>query len=239
MTWEPDQLTESWARSVRPILGHPAKQYGTACDIPHAQRQTWANCLGGDSIPKEVLCDADPDQLVATPANIVQCFKQELWLLGLVLTIRWGAMGRSRRYIFKQEPPKVRRTLEICASTIKTTADLEKAWECLNPLGWSPVIRSKTLHFLCRAYGSTTMVPVPLDNQVTLQCLWPAFIREVKYRQRACGAQDKTPRSWAQGDFDAYRRYMTAILTWSTHLGWSTTETEATIFARHNGMKWE
>lgn len=38
------------------------------------------------------------------------------------------------------------------------------------------------------------------------------------------------PGNWKGNSFEAYSRYMTAILTWETQRNWTTTEMEATIF---------
>ena len=62
---------------------------------------------------------------------------------------------------------------------------------------------------------------VPIDGAVIRQRVWPAFRNSIPTHER--------PESWDGDGFNAYGRYMTAIVTWSNSKGWSTSEVERTI----------
>ena len=85
---------------------------------------------------------------------------------------------------------------------------------------------SKTLHFLCRALGFQHDVPVPIDNKVILNRVWPRFKNGIPPSQ--------CPQGWKGNTFPAYCRYMTAIIEWANMKGWTTTELEPTIFAENS-----
>ena len=91
-------------------------------------------------------------------------------------------------------------------------------------LRWSPVLASKTLHFLCRALGFEQNPPVAIDNAVILNKVWPTW--------RHLVPPVLTLGGW-NGTSEAYLRYMTAILIWAEARGWTTTEMEATIFEEY------
>jgi hypothetical protein len=117
----------------------------------------------------------------------------------------------------------IHRTLDDCARSITETKAIEKSWELLTrDLQWSSVMTSKTLHFLCRALGFAEDGPVPVDNEVIRQRVWPKFEAGVR--------SGPHPVNWEGHSFEAYRRFMTAILVWADAKQWTTTELEATIF---------
>jgi hypothetical protein len=102
------------------------------------------------------------------------------------------------------------------------TKSIDRCWEILTrQLGWSGVITSKTLHFLCRALEFTQNPPVPVDGRLIREKAWPRFLNAVPLSQR--------PDNWEGDSFQAYGRYMTAILTWAGRNSWTTTQVEATI----------
>jgi hypothetical protein len=68
--------------------------------------------------------------------------------------------------------------------------------------------------------------PVPIDNAVILQCVWPGFRIGIPPGRR--------PQDWAGKTFAAYCRYMTAVLEWADMKRWTATQLEATIFAENS-----
>lgn len=110
------------------------------------------------------------------------------------------------------------------------TNSIEDSWDLLtNRLGWTHVITSKTLHFLCRALGFNQDPPVPIDNNVILKYVWPGFRIGIPSGQR--------PRDWEGNDFAAYCTYMTAIIEWARVRNWTTTEVETTIFVENDPVE--
>jgi hypothetical protein len=132
-------------------------------------------------------------------------------------------MWRRAGNIYRHPLQKIHNTLKRCAQSIHETQSIEQSWRWLtNDLDWSAVITSKTLHFMCRAHGFVQDPPVAIDNMVILNRVWPAFKQGIPLGQR--------PPSWRGNKFNAYSRYMTAILEWAKMRGWSTTEVETTLF---------
>jgi hypothetical protein len=138
-------------------------------------------------------------------------------------------MGRTKdKYIYSADLPVIRRCLRQAQRVIRRTRSIESAWALLEgELGWSPVILSKTLHFLARAEGFESNPPVPIDNAVIRDGVWRWF-RQAAKRKRGKEAQP-LPKRWMDG-WAGYNRYMTAVNAWASQLGWSTTEVENRIF---------
>jgi hypothetical protein len=93
-------------------------------------------------------------------------------------------------------------------------------------LAWSSVITSKTLHFLCRSLDFEQNPPVPIDGWCIRKKVWPDFCASIPIAQR--------PHDWAGDSFEAYCRYMTAILTWANQRNWTTTEIQVTNFDQYS-----
>ena len=74
---------------------------------------------------------------------------------------------------------------------------------------------------MCLSLGFDHDPPVPIDGKVIRGRVWPLFIRAVPASER--------PADWTGDTFEAYGRYMTAILTWADQRGWSTPDVERTI----------
>ena len=166
--------------------------------------------------------------LRCSPAQIIDEFKLSHYLQAIALTICWGTMTRTKnKYIYRSHDLQhIFDTLDQCAQSIKQTSSIQQSWDLLpNGLSWTPVMTSKTLHFLCRALGFEQDPPVPIDNAVILAYVWPGFRINIPPGQR--------PQDWSGKTFAAYCRYMTAILEWADIKGWSTTELESTIFAEN------
>ena len=161
----------------------------------------------------------------AVPLQIIDEFRSSHYLQAIALTICWGTMTRTKnRYIYRNHGLQyIYDTLDQCAQSIKQTDSIQQSWDLLvNGLSWSPVMTSKTLHFLCRALGIEQDPPVPIDNAVVLAYVWPGFRVNIPPGQR--------PQDWSGKTFAAYCRYMTAILAWATIKNWTTTDLEATIY---------
>lgn len=108
---------------------------------------------------------------------------------------------------------------------------VESSWNFLiSQLQWSAVITSKCLHFLTRALGYEENPPVPIDNRVVLEKVWPEFAKKVK-SQFGLDPLPTRFRWWSNGmSWKAYNRYMTAIICWAEKKRWMTTEVESTLF---------
>jgi hypothetical protein len=164
----------------------------------------------------------------SNPETIIAEFAAGHYLEGLALVVSWGTMWRTADYIYGERPLlDIGNALHECAESIQHTGFIEEAWLILtgnegNQLHWTPVMASKTLHFLCRALGHHDDPPVAIDNAVMLNNVWPHWQAMIPHDQR--------PGSWRGRDFSAYKRYMTAIFTWAQARNWSTTEIEASIF---------
>ena len=135
------------------------------------------------------------------------------------------SMGNAHNDTIEQ----IDRTLRSCAENIRESHSIADSWRSLTgpgerELGWSAVMTSKTLHFLCRSLGFAHDPPVAIDGAVIRQRVWPAFRNSLPANRR--------PGDWEGNSCDAYCRYMSAILTWASRRNWTTTQIEVTIFKR-------
>jgi len=166
--------------------------------------------------------------LRSSPRQIVELFSAGQYLEGLAMVVSSGTMWRQPDAIYGPRALEdVRSALEACVVSVRQTGRIDAAWVTLTGrgaggLGWSPVTASKTLHFLCRSLGHIWNPPVPIDNAVMLNTVWPAWRVTVPARLR--------PLGWRGSSLDAYLRYLTAVLVWAESRDWSTTDMEATIF---------
>ena len=170
------------------------------------------------------------EDLRSSPESIVRLFQQGAYLEALAMVVSWGTMWRQNGRIYAAGLPAIEATLSECRRSIEETDSIEDAWAFLTTarpqgLRWSAVIASKALHFLCRSLGETDDPPVPMDNAMSRNWLWPLFAKRVPVRDR--------PGNWQGDSFDAYRRYMTLVRALADARGWSTTEIEATLFAMY------
>jgi hypothetical protein len=171
--------------------------------------------------------------LRSSPQNIITLFQEGAFLEALTMVVSWGSMGRQSKRIYNRPLAVIRRALEQCAESIQQTCAIQGAWNILtgvsaNQLEWSAVMASKTLSFLSRALGFLQKPPVAIDGAVIRNLVWPAFIRNIPVGQR--------PLDWEGDTFDAYSRYMTAILVWASQRQWTTTELEATVFDEYRQL---
>jgi hypothetical protein len=176
----------------------------------------------------ERLAEWPSGALVCSPNQIISLFQENSFLQALAMIVCWGKMWWIPDSIYGNRPlQRIRDALQSCALSIQETESIANSWATLtgtnrDQLGWTPVMTSKTLHFLCRAIGFNQDPPVPIDNKVILERVWPTFVESIPVNQR--------PRNWSGNSLDAYNRYMTAVLIWAEQRQWTTTQTEATIF---------
>jgi len=165
----------------------------------------------------------------SAPETVIQQFREGRFTQGVALTASWGKMSRSSRVIWgDRSPESLEAAVRDCAASIAASGSIEDAWTRLTgkgsgQLGWSAVIASKTLHFLCRSLAFEDDPPVALDNAVMRLRVWPAFVSSIPKQDR--------PDDWRGNSLAAYLRYMTAIRVWAKARGWTTTQLEATLFS--------
>lgn len=222
LEWPIDQLTARAATDYPlAIQGNvPASQFG-GC---RTSSETWND--------RVVQPSAWPDTpLWSSPGEIIKQFADERYTQALALVVSWGGMGRRSKDIYGEREgqtiEQIDRTLRSCADSIRELKSIAISWRMLTgsepeQLRWSAVITSKTLHFLSRSLGFSQNPPVAIDGLVIREKVWPAFRNSMPVVQR--------PHNWQGNSFEAYCRYMTAILTWATQRNWTTTEMETTIF---------
>lgn len=162
------------------------------------------------------LMRSDPDQ-------IIQQFRNQRYTQGLAMVVSWGTMWRQPDAVWgDRKLETIESVLHDCADSIRESESIAVPWSMLrSQLWWTSVLISKTLHFLCVSLGFDHDPPVPIDGAVIRQRVWPAFRDSIPFAQR--------PGSWDGDTFEAYGRYMTAILEWAKQKHWSTAEVERTI----------
>ena len=175
-----------------------------------------------------------PGSLRSDPDQIIQLFRDFHYLEALAMTVSWGGMKGQAPIYGDRDLQAIELALQQCAQSIQKTDEIQDAWLILTGdqpehLGWSTVMASKTLHFLSRALdlGEDAVLPVPRDGAVSLGYVWLGWIAHVPPAQR--------PQNWQGNSFEAYNRYMTAILVWANQRHWTTTQIETTIF--HDAMQ--
>ncbi len=162
----------------------------------------------------------------SSPENIISFFRNDQFLSALALIVSWGTMARTQRFIYREELDKISSNLRQCKKSIERTNSIEESWHRLSSeLGWSPVIISKTLHFLSRSLGFEKDAPVPLDNGVMIHNVWPIAFAEHQKQYRWVSKDD----GW-----EGYCRYMTFIeyLRDKYYPDWSNTNVENALFER-------
>jgi hypothetical protein len=219
VNWQTDQVT--WNLAItQPMLQiqDPAPQYGGGLlNVACWQRRIRAT-------------DAFPYAGVrASPDEIISAFRWRQYLPAVAMVVVWGGMSRTASRVYGDHDLTVlHESLAAAAQSIHATASVADAWQILTEqCGWTPVMKSKILHFLCRALGFDVDPPVPIDNAVVIQRIWPAFVAGIPLHAR--------PQRWDGGTFADYNRYITAIRAWAEVLGWTTTEVECTLYAQFSG----
>lgn len=167
-----------------------------------------------------------PELVVCSPANIIECFQDDLFLEGLILTINWGKMNKTVEKIFNQDVRTIDECLKKCKEDISQHHSINNSWDWLTiELGWTNVMTSKVLHFLCRSLN-LTKVPVPIDNAQILDKFRPMlkkFLEDNQERFRNyiplfSNLLINNLLRWGQNQnrsFESYQRYMQFIIAWS------------------------
>jgi hypothetical protein len=247
MNWVNDPNVCFWANATMPRLPTVQLQQapGGGVNLHNWQIGGWLNL----PLPTGL-----PAQTVSSPNNIIWCFQNGHWLEGVALVASWGIMKRAKRMIMgaaqiqPQHRSAVSNAMQNAWNDISNSATLQANWSIqnawtrltgggVNGLNWTPVITSKTLHFMTRAMGVLNDVPVPLDNKITRKCLWPLFIGRVNHLRTAYPNSPYFINNLNGRNFAVYNSYMTAIRVWAarqsvnTGANWSTTDVESTLFS--------
>jgi len=167
-----------------------------------------------------------PDKtLILSPDEIITQFRNKRWGLAVCMVITWGGIWRTPSVFWKPGWASIEEILSACADEIRTSKSIEKAWSMLTggadeQLGWTDVMASKSLHFLCRSVGFERNPPVPIDGKIIVGRVWKEFRNH---------AGKESPMPWRQGGypFDAYKRYMSAVRIWAHQKKWTTTQVDA------------
>lgn len=225
LAWLPDPDTEYWASTIiLPLPVTPTNQY-PGCQMDES---SWSGYIINAHFPS-IVRSSQAGYIVCSPTNIIACFQQQLVLEGLVLVVGWGGMARTEQKIYREDLPTIEQTLLTSVNVIKERKNITYAWNLLvGKLGWSSVMTSKCLHFLTRSLGFVTNSPVPLDNKIIINKVWPAF-RNAIMSHRLYSART-LPKNWHDDSWQTYNRYMTAINCWASKKSWTTTELENTLF---------
>ncbi len=222
MQWPTDIQTAQAATAYLPIIGDVyAAQFGENGEKCGFNPQSWDG-----RVVQPSTWPAAP--IRCTPAQIIAQFQERRYTQALAMVACWGLMWRQPKTIWgARRIETIEQTLCDCAQCIRESQSIADPWRMLTgsgdgQLGWAAVITSKALHFLCRSLGFTHNPPAAIDGRVIRGKVWPAFRNSIPVGQR--------PYNWQGNTFEAYCRYMTAILTWSAQKNWTTTQMEATIF---------
>jgi hypothetical protein len=221
LVWTMDERTAKAAAAYPfPIERNtPAAQFGGCL----TSAQTWNDRVVQPTTWKSGSLKSSPDQ-------IIKQFQSGRYTQALALVVSWGGMGRTSQYIYGVPNPEaiehIERTLRECARSIEESRSIAGSWGILTgrkhgQLGWSSVMASKTLTFLCRSLGFEQNPPVPIDRERIRKNAWPIWRDSLPFSQR--------PVDWEGDSFEAYGRYMTTVLTWAAQKHWTTAQIEATI----------
>lgn len=224
--WDNDPLTEYWASKLSPGMpSDPYAQYaGHRC-----MENTWRRYTLEDF---PAYCDySQLGYLYCSPFNIIKCFRDSKMLEGLALTIAWGAMARTRPHSHANSLSELQALLLECQQQITKSERIEDAWKLLRErLSWSDVMISKSLHFIARSLEFEANPPVPLDNEVILDRIWPIFRNAIVGCRTS--ADPPIPAGWRDSYYSwgGFNRYMTVINCWARSRGWTTTQVENTLY---------
>lgn len=225
LRWQIDQQTARAAadHSLRIKANSPLAQVGEDGKNCGFNPQSWnSRVVQPASWPGDPKC---------TPEQIMNQFREGRYTQGLAMVAGWGGMGRRPKAVWgARKIEHIEQTLSSCALNIRETQSVGHSWAMLTGLadghmGWTAVMTSKTLHFLCRSLGFEQNPPAAIDGAVIRGIVWRAFRNSIPLGER--------PKNWEGNTFSAYCRYMTAIMTWAKQRTWTTKQMEATIFAEY------
>ncbi len=238
LKWNADRNTLYWAKRCNIVESDsPLSQYD-GLRYP-SRKRTALKYISDVTFPEYCDYPQQSDAILASPENIIHCFHERKYLEGLALVLSWGRMQRKRPNIYTKPHSDIEQIITQCFDSIQETRCIKVSWNTLTEdLKWSPVIASKCLHFVARSLNYNENPPVPIDNAVILQNVWPKFEKAITDVRRTtsdppvCQNWEDTSDSW-----NAYNRYMTAIIVWANDRGWTTTQLENTIFAENRKTK--
>ena len=215
MKWTSDQETLHFLRTYPPNALLNYQMPGTQFQGRNFNQLNW----------QEHVLENNQLRLYAfsSPDNIINYFQNQNYLEGLCLVISWGTMWRRNHITYQADLNVIQSSMAEAAQLIQGHNQINEAWLLLEEnLGWSNVMISKTLHFMCRALRHIEDCPVAIDNLVILQGVWPCLVQAYLRRQR--------PKDWKNG-LDGYLRYMTFInYLRANYIGWTNMDVECTLF---------
>ncbi len=112
--------------------------------------------------------------LLSIPSQIMDFFQKELYAQAVAMVVSWGGMGRRSKDIYRrrsqEDIQRIDKAIRFSAGSTRNSGSIADAWTALTgrgegELGWSAVMASKTLHFLCRSIGFEDDPPIPIDNK--------------------------------------------------------------------------
>lgn len=237
LEWHPDEATNYWAQRISlPASLKKSNQFSG--DDKKMVVANWQHHITTSQFPDFCLTE-DKTYLIPRTPSIIQCFREGYFLEGLVLTIGWGGMARAQKTIYGVSPDlnKMQSLLEAAYTSRAQAIDLQSAWTILTKdLGWGRVIASKVLHFLARSCGYEQNPPVPFDNAVSWNQLNSWFFTTISLHWQK--KDPAIPDTWwdEENSWESYNRYMTAIICWAEQRGWTTTDIDASVFAKLSWM---
>lgn len=235
--WQIDKTTEYWAKRI----SLPASldwQPQVSGEKRRMLIMNWRRRLIGETSTHHLFAIGQ-EYVVPSVENIKECFRENYFLEGLILTVGWGGMARAQKSIYREslDLKGIEAALSAAKNAINQDGDIQSAWKKLtdkekDQLGWGRVITSKVLHFLARSCGYEENPPVPFDNAVTWNLLRAWFFSSIALKRQ--GQYPPLPQTWWDNDnsWESYNRYMTAIICWAEQRGWHTTDVDASVFAK-------
>ncbi len=236
LLWTPEPTTHYWATRVSLLPDSaPSQQQFQGHSFPI---RWFKDQIPPSGYPDFCLHPNYYQHADSSPKNIIRCFREGYLLQGLTLVVIWGGLRRTKHYVYQTSLEEIEAALHQALKWIEEDDSLESVWCSLRrKLRWSPVMSSKCLHFMARSLGYEHNPPVPIDNAVILNVVWPKFKAAVKREPQPW--ERPLPKRWKGGNWDwpGYNRYMTAIMCWAEQRGWTTTKMENTIFKEYRFRK--
>ncbi len=226
LEWKFDEATAQCTRRLQ-IPGRILKR---AQFQGYLNARNWKHRITSPDFP--AFCYVNEYQIARNPQTITQCFREELMLEGLALTVGWGKMWRKHDTVYRIPLYEIDAVLRSCATSLEQTSSVEHAWKlCIDKLHWTDTMTSKTLHFIARSQGYEINSGVAIDSKMRTK-----FAGHYdKHIEAQLNISSRTLGIWsdmssAESSWTSYNRYMTAICCLAEMKNWTTTEVEATIF---------
>ena len=181
--WSADDALED-----RQADSRSGNQVSVSHKAPDASRTIQGRRFVVSNWNHRVLQPADSEGVSRSdPEEIIRQFGKQKYTQALALVVSWGTMWRQPNAVWgNRELGKIDSLLRECSESIRQSESIEESWrELVNHLGWSSVLISKTLHFLCLSLGFKHDPPVPIDGDVIRGKVWPVFIHPVPLKRKA------------------------------------------------------